>query len=145
LRPARTGQPSLMRPIVVECRKIAKKYGIKVYFRKLKGAVSGQSDYENGIVIINSFLSSRQETLSCLFHEIGHYQCHIEGKWKHYHETTDVDEKVKCALKAEKWCDRWAMHELYQYDKRIRYLGSYLDADDKESREFLKKYYTDSP
>ena len=64
-----------MRPEIKEVRKLAKKYGVKVYFRPLKGAVAGICDVEEEIITINSYLSSRQEIISCLFHELSHIFC----------------------------------------------------------------------
>ncbi len=128
-----------MRPEIAECRKVAKKYGVKVIFRRLKGAIAGQADFDNNLIIINSELSSRQEIISTLFHELGHFVAYKKGIWKKYHD--GGEDMMKTAVRAEKWIDLWALHEIWTHDKRLRYLGSYTDCNLAEAKKFLEDYY----
>lgn len=131
-----------MREIIKECRKLAAKYGVKVYFKPLSGPISGCCDCENEIIKINSSCKLRQDILSVFFHELGHVICYRKGIWSKYHiDTGDREQMMKSALKAERWVDRFAEHELYKYDKRIRYLAAY-DGDDKQLKAFLENYYS---
>lgn len=132
-----------MREIVKECRKIAKKYGFKIYFKPLKDDLGGLSDFENCSIIINSKIDNRQEILSILAHEYSHLECYRKGLWDKYHNSSKLEEKMKTALKAERFVDRMAEMWLYSIDKRVRYLGAYTDSDDAEMREFLVRYYSD--
>lgn len=45
------------------------------------------------------------------------------------------------AVRAEKHIDKIAMHMMYEYDKRLKYNGSYMDSDPKMVRAFLEDYY----
>lgn len=45
------------------------------------------------------------------------------------------------AVRAEKHIDKIAMHMMYEYDKRLKYNGSYLHSDPKMVRAFLEEYY----
>jgi hypothetical protein len=127
-------------PIVSELRKIAKEYGVKILFRRLKGAVAGTADVETGTITINSLLSSRQEIFSAFFHELMHCIVFKKGIWRKYHETEDDEERLKTALKVERYIDREAAFLMHQYDARLKFLPSY-SCDDKSAKEFLKNYY----
>jgi predicted SprT family Zn-dependent metalloprotease len=131
-----------MRPEIKELRLLSKKYGVKVRLKRLKGAIAGQAYYEDNLIIINSLLSNRIEILSVFFHEWAHLDCYNKGLWRKYHESEDSTEKLKVALKAERYIDRIAEFEMYAYDRRLRYLRAY-DTSDKEAKEFLEKYYND--
>ncbi len=130
-----------MRDIIREVRTLAAKHEVKVKFQRMKGALAGQALLEDNTVLINSILTSRTEILNCFFHELGHLVCHKLGLWKNYHETEDEELRMKTALKAERWCDKWASHMLYAYDARVRFLGCYSECSDEESRKFLEEYY----
>ncbi len=130
-----------MAPIIHELRSIAKQYEVRVLFRRLKGGVAGTADVEKGIITINSLLSSRQEILSSLFHELMHCLAFRKGIWRTYHETENDEERLKTALKAERYIDREAAFLLHEYDARVRYLPSY-SGNDKELKEFLRNYYS---
>lgn len=133
-----------MREVIKECRKLAAKYGVKVYFKPLSGPIAGYCNFEDGVITINSHLISRQEILSTFFHEYFHWHCHKKGLWKNYHDCEDPIKKMKTALKAERHIDRLAEMEMYKYDKRLRFLGSYKDADNKDANKFLSDYYSNS-
>lgn len=132
-----------MNPFIAECRKIAKKHDFKVLFGRLKTSISGLADCEKGVVTINRSLKSRQEILSTLAHEYFHILSYRQGLWKSYYETDDEEERLKTALRCERWVDKNARNWLFQYDKRINYLPSYENVDDKEAHDFLKNYYTE--
>lgn len=131
-----------MRPIIAELRKLGKQYGVKVLFRRLPKDLAGQSDYEKNTIIVNNLLVSRQAILSAAMHEIGHCVCHQNGTFYDYHHTENDETRMKTALKAERYVDRWASFHLYFYDKRLKYIPSY-SGNDKELRDFLEKYYAD--
>jgi hypothetical protein len=130
-----------MRAVFMEVRRVAKELEVKVLFKRLKGAIAGLADYEKGIITINSLLSSRQEILSCFAHEYFHCKAYQDGTWKIYHSTEDDQERMKTALKAERWVDKQARVWLFNYDRRLNYLSSYENLDNKGAREFLKDYY----
>ncbi len=119
-----------MREEFKEVRRLAKKHGVKVYFKKLK-YISGQCFFEEKIIHLDNTLKTRCSILSTYAHEYYHIIC-----WEKV--------KMKTALKCEKWIDRNARFFLYQYDKRLVYLAAY-DGDKKESRKFLQSYYESVP
>ena len=128
--------------VLAEIRALAKKEGIKVKFKRLKGAIAGQSHFEENLIVINSLLSSRAELLSTWCHEKVHFDCYKKGLWHNYHQSDDPKVLLKTALKAERFIDRLAAIELYKIDKRCHYLSSY-DIPNEEAKEFLKNYYED--
>ncbi len=131
-----------MREEIKEIRRWAKKEGVRVLFKRLKGAIAGQAYYEDNLIVINSLLSSRTEMLSTFAHERKHLQAYQEGLWQRYHGgEKDPRKLAQIGLKVEKWIDREAAILLYNYDKRVRYLSSYLDSSDEDNKEFLKNFY----
>jgi hypothetical protein len=134
-----------MKEIIHEVRKWAKTHGVKVKFQRLKGAVAGHSCYQQGLIVINSELSSRAEILSTYAHEYCHIEAYRRGLWKEYHGgETDPEKLAQIGVKVERWVDREAQNLLYNYDRRVRYLGAYLDETTEELRKFLEKYYKDN-
>lgn len=129
-----------MRPIIKECRALAKTHNVTVRFVALPKSVSAEAEYELGVIRINRTCHTRQEVLSAFFHELAHIKCFRYGLWKNYHHWNDVSRLIKIALKVERWADRNAEHELYGYDKRVRYIPSY-NGNNQELLEFLKSYY----
>lgn len=129
-----------MRPIIKECRLLARSYDVKVRFVKLSKNISAEAEYENGLIKINSLCKTRQEILSAFFHELAHIKCFRYGLWKNYHYGQDLARLMKIALKVERWADRNAEHELYDYDKRLKYIPAY-NGNNQELLEFLKSYY----
>ncbi len=131
-----------MRREIYECRKICRDLypPAKVYFRRMKSTQSGYCHYENYNIFINNSITDRNVILSVLFHELGHLECYKNYKWNGYHRAKYAKGQVGCALKAERYCDRWAEMELYKYDKRVKYIKFY-SGDNKKLREFLKEFF----
>lgn len=128
-----------MRAEIYECRKICKEYSAKVYFQKMRQSQAGYCDYENSSIYINSDFNDRGIILSILFHELAHLECYKTHKWTGYHRAKYAKDQINCALKAERYCDRWAEMELYKYDKRVKFVKFY-HGDNKELKEFLKNF-----
>lgn len=132
-----------MRIEVKECRQIVRGYLAKVYFRKLKKNQAGYCDCQKSFICINSDLNDRATILSVLFHELAHLECYRKNKWANYHRSELLKDQMNCGLKAERYCDRWAEMELYNYDKRIKYVKFY-SGDNKELKDFLEDFLTNS-
>lgn len=133
----------VMRPEIKECRRLAKAYGVRVLFRRLKQELSGYADLDNNTIVINRDYRDRQSILSTFFHEYFHIKCVQDGLWKNYHLGETVEQKMKTAVRAERFVDRAAEMELYNYDKRIRYIRAY-DIPKVEIRQFLQEFYEDT-
>jgi hypothetical protein len=101
---------------------------------------AGYCDYENSSIYINSGFDNRNTILCVLFHELAHLECYKNHKWSSYHRAECAEDQIKCGLKAEKYCDRWAEMELYKYDKRVRFIKFY-SGDNKELKKFLKNFF----
>lgn len=129
-----------MRQVIKESRAICQQNQAKIRFVRLKSSQAGYCDYENSSIYINSSIKDRNYILSVLFHELAHLECFRTYKWKNYHRAEFLHEQINTALKAEKWCDRWAEMELYKYDKRIRYVKSYSGSN-KELKKFLTEFF----
>lgn len=121
-----------------ELTKIAKNYKVKIRFQKQK-TTSGLTFFETETIYINPELERRDESLSVLFHEICHIICYRTHKFHNYHNP-EVDRKIKAkiALRAERFVDKMAKKELYNYDSEVMFWESYQDP---ESAKWLKEYY----
>ena len=129
--------PKKLRAEISECRRLAKHHGIKVYFKYLKCDVAGCAFCKEGIIYLNRNLRHRSTILSVYFHEYCHIWCYRNGKWKRYHENHDPKLYLSSAVKAERFVDRMAEHELFVYDARVKYVSGYKGMTSKEMREFL--------
>ena len=92
-------------------------------FENLGDDFSGNAHCD--IITLNTKTTSYRELLRTFFHELGHVHCYRHHIWKVIH---DPDEQrdirsmkriICCALKAERWVDRWAYREARKHYPRF--------------------------
>jgi len=85
----------------------------------------------DNIVVIKNNLSYSM-TLKVILHEVGHIHCYRNKIYKNYHTFNSTDEytsrlKYLTGLRAERYCDRFASHELKKWNYRMKYHFPYSD------------------
>ena len=117
--------------------RIAKEQGVKVTMKNL--SCSGFYLPDDKSIHIKKSLSTN-ETISAIFHELGHNYCYENRIYPAYHNLkhdTNLTKKEKKALvltawKAEKYVDNWGQKEMKKHFPNINYIVAYRTKDDKK-------------
>lgn len=112
---------------------LANEYGVSVQFRKnnvpnrlKKWKVDGQAKCRDKLIILYAEFKTREDMLSCFFHELGHIYCYTNKIWRVYHRDRRNKRSVLLtAFKAENWVDKWAEKMFKQKFPDLKFKRSY--------------------
>jgi len=99
---------------------ISKYYGVKIKFKTLNEELANYDDNTKSIEIDKSFKNSK-DLIPIIFHELGHKYCFEHNIYKHYHYETNWVIFKLTALKAERYCDRYAKREIEKHKLNVNY------------------------
>lgn len=123
-------------------QELAKEYRVRVFFTKNMKS-RGLARYWRRSISLCAIQPPRI-MISTFFHELGHVYCYDNGLWASYHNEIppikmSYREKqllYRTALRAERWVDKWAEHEMSKHYPELKYYTTYND--DEVVKDFLK-------
>jgi hypothetical protein len=116
---------------------ISEYYGVKIFFKKTNYEMAYYDDNRKAIFVDKSFKNNFNELIPIIFHELGHKFCFEHNIYKHYHYETDWKLFKLTALKAERYCDKYAKRELEKHKFNVDYPMYYYQPN---RTRLFKKY-----
>lgn len=113
----------------------AKDYQVRVFFNR-NSSVRGEARFWRRSISIN-YNYDPSVMMSTFFHELAHIYCYDNDLWKNYHtckKMSELNERekqllIRTAVRAEKWCDKWAEKEMKRHYPDLPYFTTYNDTD----------------
>lgn len=123
--------------ITKKLRKIAKQYGLKLWFRDVEFSGEYHVGFDRAVVSLNK---PSYQVISTFFHELGHHLDYHNGKYPSFYQSTPLYKQRRVALKAELSADRLGQKLCKKYFPKIKYHTSYRTEEDLI---YLEWYYSD--